>query len=102
MTPTQKRKNSGAKKSLKLKELAALVDGELVGDSDVAITGVAGIKEAKEGDITFLSNTKYLSYLDATRASAVITSKDVVYQSKRLVRTSNPSLAFSKIVSFFL
>ncbi len=102
MTPTQKRKNSGAKKSLKLKELAALVDGELVGDSDVAITGVAGIKEAKEGDITFLSNTKYLSYLDATRASAVITSKDVIYQSKRLVRTSNPSLAFSKIVSFFL
>ena len=102
MTPTQKRKNSGTKKSLKLKEIAALVEGELVGDSDVTIEGVAGIKEAKQGDITFLSNPKYLSYLDATHASAVIASPEVVHKFKPLVRVANPSSAFTKVISFFL
>ena len=102
MTPTQKRKNSGTKKSLKLKEIAALVEGELVGDSDVTIEGVAGIKEAQAGDITFLSNTKYLSYLDATHASAVIASRDVVHKFKPLVRVANPSSAFTKVITFFL
>ena len=102
MTPTQKRKNSGTKKSLTLKEIAALVEGELVGDSDVTIEGVAGIKEAQAGDITFLSNTKYLSYLDATHASAVIASRGVVHKSKPLVRVANPSSAFSKVIAFFL
>ena len=103
MTPTPKRKNSGARKSLQLREIAELVGGELVGGaSGIAITGVAGIKEAEAGDITFLSNTKYLSYLKTTKASAVITSRDVDDKSKPLIRTSNPSQAFNKVVPLFL
>ena len=60
-----------------LKELAELVNGEIVGDAAVVITGVSGIKEACEGDITFLANPKYLPLVDKTRASAIITGKDL-------------------------
>ncbi|PIU39960.1 MAG: UDP-3-O-(3-hydroxymyristoyl)glucosamine N-acyltransferase, partial [Candidatus Omnitrophica bacterium CG07_land_8_20_14_0_80_50_8] len=101
MIPTQ-RKNSGKlSKSLQLKKIAALVGGEVYGNADISITGVAGIREARKGDITFLANPKYLSYLEETEASAVITSPEVISQKKPLVRTANPSGAFTKIVAFF-
>lgn len=75
--------------------------GELVGDASVTITGVAGIREAGPGEITFLANPKYASLLNQTRASAVITFQNAVSRTKPLVRTPNPSLAFSKVISFF-
>ena len=89
-------------KSLKLREVAELVGGELVGDGGLTITGVAGIKEAEEGDITFLSNERYLPFLSQTKASAVVTSAKMEVSGKPLILTPNPSLAFTKIVSFFL
>ena len=95
------RKNSEIAKSLKLEEIAELVGGEVVGDPKLPITGVAGIKEAQKGDITFLGNTKYLPFLEQTQASAVIVSEDVVFDKKPVIRAANPSLAFSKVVSHF-
>ena len=92
----------GLKKSLKLHEVAELISGELVGDRNLVITGVAGIKEAEKGDITFLANVKYLPFLRETRASAVIASPDVDAGSLALVRSKNPSQAFTKIVSVFM
>ncbi len=90
-----------SEKGLKLGEIAARVGGELVGDPEIRITGAAGIKEAKNGDITFLSNAKYLPFLDETAASAVITAKEIISEKKSLVRIANPSLAFTQVVSFF-
>ena len=86
-----------------LKEIAQLIEGEIVGDAGVIVTGVAGIKEAEAGDITFLANPKYASLLNSTAASAVIISKDTqVPQGKSVIRTENPSLAFAKIISLVL
>lgn len=81
-----------------LKEIAHLIDGKVVGDGDVVITGICGIKEAEEGDITFLANPKYLPLMHHTRASAIITSKDVKESPRPMIRTENPSLAFAKLV----
>jgi len=82
-----------------LKEIAGFLDGELIGNADTLITGISGIKEAQAGDITFLANPKYLSLLEKTRASAVITSKDITAAPKPIIRTENPSLAFARMVS---
>lgn len=82
-----------------LKEIASLIDAELVGDPDIVITGISGIKEAKKGDITFLANSKYVCLMEATKASAVITSTDISDSSIPLLRTDNPSLAFARVVN---
>ncbi|MBN3040764.1 MAG: UDP-3-O-(3-hydroxymyristoyl)glucosamine N-acyltransferase [Candidatus Omnitrophica bacterium] len=82
----------------KLKEIADLVDGELIGDPEAIITGISGIKEAKEGDITFLANSKYSCLMNTTKASAVITARDVGDFHKALIKTENPSVAFTKVV----
>ncbi len=82
-----------------LNEIAQIINGEVVGDSNVIITGVCGIKEACEGDLTFVANPKYLSLIENTKASAIITSRDVKDVSKPIIRIDNPSLAFAKMVS---
>jgi len=84
-----------------LSEIAELIGGKVSGDGKIIITGVAGIKEAREGDITFLANPKYFPLIDKTRASAIIISKDAGSASKPVVLTDNPSLAFAKVVASF-
>src|SRR5205807_805313 len=58
-----------------LAELAALLDARLLGDGAVTITGVAGVREAGRGDVTFLVNPRYESYLAETGASAVLVAE---------------------------
>jgi len=82
-----------------LKEIAVLIDGEVIGDAGTVITGVSGIKEASQGDITFVANPKYIHLLQETGASAIITSRDIASSTKPIIRTDNPSLAFTKVVS---
>lgn len=82
-----------------LREIADFLGGELVGDPKTLISGISGIKEAREGEITFLANPRYLSLMKETRASAVITSKEIKEASRPIIRTENPSLAFAKLIS---
>lgn len=85
-----------------LKEIAALVGGELEGDSSVSITGVAGLKEASPGDISFLSNARYAALLKTSSASAVLVPRDLPSCGKPVIRVEDPSLAFAKIASLIL
>ena len=82
-----------------VEEIATLIGGEVVGDGQVVISGICGIKEAKEGDLTFVANSRYLNLMDETKASAIITSREVKVAPKPIIRTDNPSLAFAKMVS---
>jgi UDP-3-O-[3-hydroxymyristoyl] glucosamine N-acyltransferase len=84
-----------------LKEIAKLIDGEVIGNGDTLITGASGIREAAEGDITFLSNSKYSPLMEKTRAAAIITFADAKETTKPVIVTQNPSLAFVKIISLF-
>ena len=87
--------------TLTLQEINALVEGELEGNPEIVIKGVSGIKEAKEGDITFLANSKYEVLIDTSMASAIITSRDMQrHTSKPIIRVENPSLAFTKVISY--
>jgi UDP-3-O-[3-hydroxymyristoyl] glucosamine N-acyltransferase len=82
-----------------LTEIAKIVDGRVVGDGKVVIRGISGIKEAQDGDLTFLANPKYLPLARTTKASAIIVGRDVTVDGKPVVQTANPSLAFSKVVN---
>ncbi len=85
-------------KPITLKAIAKLLGGKVVGDDKTLITGICGIKEAQPGDVTFVANSKYLPLIDQTRASAVITSWEVERAARPIIRTENPSLAFSKLI----
>jgi UDP-3-O-[3-hydroxymyristoyl] glucosamine N-acyltransferase len=84
----------------KLKELAALVEGTVVGNADQEIQGIAPFDQAGKGDLTFIANPKYLSRLQNTEASAVIVTPGVEASGIPLLVCRNPYLAFARILAF--
>ena len=79
-------------------EIAKHVQGKVIGDENALITGVAGIKEARKDEITFLANPKYLPLLSTTRASAVIVAGDITDSHRILIQTEDPYFAFSQVM----
>ncbi|HRE15608.1 MAG TPA: UDP-3-O-(3-hydroxymyristoyl)glucosamine N-acyltransferase [Rhodocyclaceae bacterium] len=57
---------------LSLNDIAARLGGDVLGDGETCVTQVASLASALPGQISFLSNPKYRSQLQSTRASAVI------------------------------
>jgi UDP-3-O-[3-hydroxymyristoyl] glucosamine N-acyltransferase len=84
--------------ALKLRDLAVLLGGELVGDGDVLIERVAPIDHAGAGEITFVSNAKYTPFLQTTQASAIIVAPAFRNLRKNLIVTTNPYLGFARAV----
>jgi UDP-3-O-[3-hydroxymyristoyl] glucosamine N-acyltransferase len=87
--------------SLKLSQIAAALNVHLEGAGEVEITGLAGIEEARAGDITFVSNPKYAPAAKKTRASAVIVADDFPALNVPTLRTKNPYLAFAQAIELF-
>ena len=73
-----------------LAELAAELGGVVVGDGTVVVRGVAGIREALPGDLTFLANARYESHLAETRASAVICDRQPRECAIPVLQVDNP------------
>jgi UDP-3-O-[3-hydroxymyristoyl] glucosamine N-acyltransferase len=88
--------------AVKLKDLAAMLGGELVGDGEVMIERVAPIDRAGAGEITFVSNPKYTSFLQTTQASAIIVVPSLRNLRKNLIVTTNPYLAFARAVGVLM
>jgi len=86
---------------MKLSEIAARLACTLDPEADLEISRIAGIDEAIPGDLTFVSNRKYLSSLKTTRASAVILGLDVPSVPIPSLRSANPYLAFAKALELF-
>ena len=81
---------------MRLRDLAETLSCQLVGEGELEIRGVAGIREAKEGDLTFVADARHLKYLEETQASAIILSPKDPPSAKPTLRTDNPYLAFAK------
>ena len=89
---------------MKLKKLASLLNGEISGPpraDEIEISGVSGIDEAKEGDITFLSSKKYLGSLASCRASCIIVKDRISGLSIAQLKVPNPYLAFARLLEHF-
>lgn len=86
---------------MKLRELSELIGGEIIGDPEIEITGVSGIREAGRGDITFLADKKSLKDLYTTNASAVITREDIKGLSVSMLIVDNPHFAFARALEVF-
>ncbi len=84
-----------------LSQLATELGVACKGDGELVITGVAPLDTASEGDISFLSNPKYLAQLDTTRASAVIVAPGVEREGLALLVGDNPYYIFARALTLF-
>ena len=86
---------------MKLAEIATNLNCELDGDGELEITGVAPINQAKPGELTFLTNRKYLKSLKTTKASAIIVSQNFDSLAISTLRSKTPYLTFAKAIDLF-
>ena len=89
---------------MKLGDIAKILDGRLNGSPDIDITGVAEIKRAVNGDITFVSKKKYLPELKHSKASAVILQEGLDEEGlieKSSVIVKNPYLSLISLLKLF-
>lgn len=89
---------------MKLKDIASFVKGEIIGPPevvDIEITGVSGIHNAREGDISFIAAQKYLKELTACNASCVIVKEALPDIAVTQLKVANPYLAFAQLLSHF-
>jgi UDP-3-O-[3-hydroxymyristoyl] glucosamine N-acyltransferase len=80
--------------------LAALVGGSVEGDPALVITGVAGIQDARPGDVTFVAHQKFLRALKTSHASAVILDR-VMPADRPALRVAQPYRAFADLLTLF-
>jgi UDP-3-O-[3-hydroxymyristoyl] glucosamine N-acyltransferase len=86
---------------MKLREFAEKVQGTIVGDPEVEITGVAGVVDARKGQITFVSSAKFAKYLANSEASCVIVKDPIPGISMTQLRVTNPYFVFARAIEIF-
>lgn len=86
---------------MKLSEIASKIHCTMIADEDVEIKGIAGIDDAGVGDLTFVSNRKYIRNIKSTRASAIILDRLLPEVHIPSLRTHNPYFAFAKALELF-
>jgi UDP-3-O-[3-hydroxymyristoyl] glucosamine N-acyltransferase len=92
---------------MKLGQIAEKLDCTLEGNANLEITGVAGIEDARAGELTFLANRKYRPALETTHASAILIAQDAPADQKAgplrmaALRSANPYLDFARAIELF-
>lgn len=86
-------------------DLARLVDGIVVGNSNTTLRAVSKIEEATEGSLAFLANPDYEPFIYETQASAVLVQQDFsprenLPKSLTLIRVEDPYSAFARILNW--
>jgi UDP-3-O-[3-hydroxymyristoyl] glucosamine N-acyltransferase len=81
-----------------VKSIADLVEGEIVGNPDLLISKASKIEDADRDSICFISNSKYLHFLETTKAGAVIVNRDfeIDVNGTTLILADDPYVAFTK------
>ncbi len=85
----------------RLSDLADRIGARLVGDGDVAVSGIAPIEEAGPGQVTFLANPKYLRFARESNASGIIARETVPGAHAAFLLSDNPYVAFACAVEAF-
>lgn len=86
---------------IKFGEIAKRLGCTLEGDGEIEISDVATLENAQEGQLSFLSNSKYFNEAKKTKASAIIASQDCPNLSIAILRHENPYLMFAKAIELF-
>lgn len=85
-----------------VKEVAALINGTVIGDDQQVLTGISSLAEAVPGDISFLANDKYAPYLADSKATAVLVAKQHDTDNLIQIVVKDPDFAFAKVVEAFV
>jgi len=86
------------------KQIADILEGEIEGNPEAEVTKLSKIEEGTKGALSFLSNSKYNSYIYTTEASVVIVNESFKPEKElqtTLIKVNDAYQAFSKLLEFY-
>ncbi len=82
-------------------QIANIVNGEVIGNPEVVLTGFRAANNAKEGDLTFAEKEQFFEQALQSGASAILIDKDFKSDKKTLIKVKNVRVAFAKVIELF-
>jgi UDP-3-O-[3-hydroxymyristoyl] glucosamine N-acyltransferase len=81
--------------------IAEHLDGEVIGDGNVVLTGFTSADRAGAGDLTFAEKDTHFAAADASSASAILVSGPFASTSKVIIRVPNARVAAARVLPLF-
>lgn len=82
-------------------EIARLTEGEIIGDANTTITGIAPIESASPGDLSFIAQARFFDHLQTTAAACVLVDRKALLPTDlrcACIRVANPYFAFVQVL----
>ena len=90
--------------ALRLASIVDALQGELCGDPELLITGLAPLESAGPAQLSFLSNSKYLKQLAQSKAGCVIVGpkmRDAALQRGACIVAQDPYLYYARLTQLW-
>lgn len=84
--------------------IAVDVGGIVEGDGSLVVQGLAGLKDARTGDLSFVGSAEFLRFANTTAASALLVGVDFepsATDARALIRVSDPAGAMESLLPKF-
>ena len=82
-------------------QIAETLQGEVVGDGSVQLTGLAPADRARAGELTFAENATYFAAAEQSQAAAILVAGPFVSSNKVLIRVANARVALARVLPVF-
>jgi len=82
-------------------QIATQVQGEVIGDGTILLSGLAAAAGAKAGEITFAEKDSYFAAAEASAASAILVAGAFTSSTKVLIRVCNARVAAAQVLELF-
>src|SRR5437016_1794648 len=82
-------------------EIAKHIDGEVLGEGSMTLTGFAPADKARAGDLTFAENQTYFNRAEQSAAAAIMVDGQFSSIKKTIIRVPNARIAFAKVLPLF-
>lgn len=81
--------------------LARQINGEVIGDGEVPLTGLAAAADAKAGDLTFAEKESYFAAAEQSQAAAILVDGPFASAGKVIIRVANARVAMARLLPLF-
>jgi UDP-3-O-[3-hydroxymyristoyl] glucosamine N-acyltransferase len=82
-------------------EIAQELEGEVIGDKALPLTGVAPAAAARAGDLTFAENETFFLKAEQSAAAAILIDGPFTSSGKTIIRVANARIAFARVLPLF-
>ena len=91
-------------KSFTIHQINTILQGEIMGNTNINITAPEQLEVALESQISFIGNKKYEKFWENSKASIAVVNQDIAIQpgeNRAFIKVQNADLAMSQVLEMF-